>query len=452
MKMNYYTMKYINDYVLDRDDKRLLLDCFRVGKNVKQKEMRNYLTVFEYERSRKVYDTDRPELLEEVRYIPVGTIDFWNMLSVECQKFINFRFEERYNIESSEIHIFYHDYSKSAECSAYQRIIDRLQSFAIRNDLDCVDNEGDIIDSRCIEQAIETNRIINEDLVKLEIIVYALQEFDLSLIDFDSDDNLILTEKAIKLYIVERHVVPLTLQERMRKSISASYQLFKGYAQCNADRFKYFVTLTFAEKEEKEKHLKLNAERRDCDINLKFKYVLDPQDYDECVKVMTSFLNKMKKYFQRKKYEFYYLGVPEYQGNGNIHYHFLMSEIPNQYLYAVPDWLDRDYNTNKKLRGTGCTLWEYGKSDVSLIDYRNKVSTYISKYMLKSLSNISSSQYLFRLNKKRFYKSNNLDKPIIKYDYFNENDIEFVSYYFNENLDQFDGTMIRTRTYQLREI
>ena len=42
---------------------------------------------------------------------------------------------------------------------------------------------------------------------------------------------------------------------------------------------------------------------------LLFKYVQDATNYECCVKSMTYFLNKMKKYLQRKGNEFYYLGV-----------------------------------------------------------------------------------------------------------------------------------------------
>ena len=37
--------------------------------------------------------------------------------------------------------------------------------------------------------------------------------------------------------------------------------------------------------------------------------------------------------------------------------------------------------------------------------------TYISKYMSKSFNEISDTVYLERLNKQRYYKSNNLIKP-----------------------------------------
>ena len=84
-------------------------------------------------------------------------------------------------------------------------------------------------------------------------------------------------------------------------------------------------------------------------------------------------------------YELSYIGVPEYQKNGAIHYHFLMGDLPDEFLYNVANWLDYDYVNKKKKNGLGIKYWTYGKSDVDVIRDKARVTSYVSKYMMKSL-------------------------------------------------------------------
>lgn len=257
----------------------------------------------------------------------------------------------------------------------------------------------------------------------------------------------------MKEFIDDLKVIPLTTDEKLRVSVSRTYTKFKEYALCNASKFKYFVTLTFADKTEEEKHKLLN-ENRNKELNeydLEFQYVDDPSNYDLCVKCMTAFLNKLKKYLQRKNLDFYYLGVPEYHKNGNIHYHFLMSDIPSKYIVKCPNWLDRDYKTNKVNGSNLLTLWNHGKSDITLIQSKARVSTYISKYMIKSLNEINETDYLNRLNKKRYYNSNNLDIPVIKIGPEDEIN-DYISTYSFTKHSYYDNTKIEKILYQIKEI
>ena len=451
MLMSKYTKRYLHEYILEKEDKELLLESFKTRKKYKRVDKNNYLEVYEFERSVKVYDIEFKDYLEEVRYLPLGTIDFWNVLSSACQKHVNNYFYSRYKNELLFESNYFAGDEELRENKFIEKKLSRLKEYALHNDLDCIDNDG-IMDPDFISNAFCTNRIVNPALIKLEIIVYAIKELELKLIDFDDGGNIMISDYAYEKYIDKTETLPLATDERLRKSVSQSYQAFKNYALCNADKFKYFVTLTFADINEKEKHIELNNNRRINDISLTFEYIEDASCYDYCVKEMTYFLNKMKKYLKRKGYEFYYLGVPEYQKNGNIHYHFLMSDIPSEYMYKVPDWLDRDYNTNKICNSTGLTLWNYGKSDVSVINSKSRISTYISKYMIKSLKNINCSEYMLRLYKKRFYNSNNLSKPIVEYCSVNEEVENYYSRHTDLRVSKFDNTFIKRDTYMIVDL
>lgn len=121
--------------------------------------------------------------------------------------------------------------------------------------------------------------------------------------------------------------------------------------------------------------------------------------------------------------------MPEYQKNGNIHYHFLMSELPTDVLYDIPSWLDYDYKIKARRYDKGIKKWVYGKSSVERIENKMGIVEYISKYLTKSLEEIKETSFLERLNKRRYYYSRNLEKPVNEYyveleDMMNESDYD----------------------------
>ena len=79
--------------------------------------------------------------------------------------------------------------------------------------------------------------------------------------------------KVYKKYIIDKETIPLTTKEKAKKSVNRSYQSVDNLAKANAESFKYFITLTFADKLEDEKYKKLNKERKEGEYNLNFKYL-----------------------------------------------------------------------------------------------------------------------------------------------------------------------------------
>lgn len=187
------------------------------------------------------------------------------------------------------------------------------------------------------------------------------------------------------------------------------------------------MTLTFASKENEEIHIKNNANRKAGEYDLKFKYVEDASSIEVCSKILHVFFTNLNKQLKNKNYNLFYLGVPEFQRNGNI----------NNCL--------------------GLKTWRYGKSYVELIVDKSRITTYISKYMIKSFDEISDTIYLERLNKQRYYKSNNLIKPKLlteeEYDLIKEEvESSYISYYKYVSHNPYtDNTTIK-KVYQLNDI
>lgn len=122
-----------------------------------------------------------------------------------------------------------------------------------------------------------------------------------------------------------------------------------------------------------------------------------------------------------------------------------------KYIVKCPNWLDKDYLTNKVNGSNILILWSYGKSDVSLINSKSRVTTYISKYMIKSLKEIDETTYVDRLNKKRYYNSNNLDVPTIEIGLVDEV-TDYISSYSYTKHSYYDNTKIEKILYQMKEI
>ena len=81
MKMSRYTKNYIHEFLLETEDKREIMMSFKKRVKTKSKSMNDYIELTNYERSVLSYDPSYKDLIEEVKYIPVGTIEYWPLLS-----------------------------------------------------------------------------------------------------------------------------------------------------------------------------------------------------------------------------------------------------------------------------------------------------------------------------------------------------------------------------------
>ena len=154
-------------------------------------------------------------------------------------------------------------------------------------------------------------------------------------------------------------------------NLTRSRNLLIDYVCENSSLFKSFVTLTFKE-------------------NIK--------SIDEANKRFNIYLTRVRKYCKEHNIEFFYIGVPEFQKRGAVHYHLLMSLVPGC------DLLPKQQNQENKY---DVKYWDVGFSsafDLSLTDEKFNIALYITKYMYKDLD---SRLY----GRTRVLKSNNLKKP-----------------------------------------
>ena len=195
-----------------------------------------------------------------------------------------------------------------------------------------------------------------------------------------------------------------TTFKKLRRSVNRAYGMIQAYSRCNTDVFKYFVTFTFAQKENASKHQ---------ENGLKFKYCDNPKNYADCYACLVKWLDVMKKEKQKRGIVFEYLITYEKQKNGNYHYHALMSDIPDELIIDTPDPLD--LYRGEKAYGKSLKNWKYGKSDIQEIRDKEKITTYVSKYIVKTLYDMKEADYFEFLNQRKYYPSNGLSKPTVEY-------------------------------------
>lgn len=231
------------------------------------------------------------------------------------------------------------------------------------------------------------------------------------------------TEEEYAKYVVLGHPIPSTLGKKAKDSARRSYKTVSALFKANAELFKQFVTFTFAREENAQKYLDLNAKRQPDEVDLQFEYV-DATDFEIAKDMFSKTMNTLSRNLKRKGIPFEYIAVWETQSNGNYHFHLLCTEIPQEFLYSVPMWLDYDYRNKKFNHGKGLKYWKYGKSDVQTIKSNEKISTYVSKYIIKSFINVNAESYQEYLNKRKFFPSKGLARS--KEEYITDEQFEKV--------------------------
>lgn len=166
------------------------------------------------------------------------------------------------------------------------------------------------------------------------------------------------------------------------KNINRSKFECQRLARSNEKEWKSFITITFKE---------------------------NITDIEFANKKFRNFIDVIK----RKKKDFKYIGIPEFQKRGAIHYHVLtnIDVNDNDLMYIQKD----------NLKYKHIKYWNHGFSSVEEVkgDIK-KVVGYLSKYMTKDIDNRLFSKH-------RYFYSRNLIKPKVSYyDTNNKRDNQYL--------------------------
>lgn len=138
------------------------------------------------------------------------------------------------------------------------------------------------------------------------------------------------------------------------------------------------------------------------DFDLFVTFTFDPRRVDRYDMVAT--YTKMQSWLRRqhiKNNDFKYLIVPEKHQDGAIHFHALMSDYPFS--------LKKTNVIQNSRRVYNITAFRFGFTNATHVpvDDKDKVGNYIAKYISKDMILLS--------NRRRYWSSKNLLKPITHY-------------------------------------
>ena len=181
-------------------------------------------------------------------------------------------------------------------------------------------------------------------------------------------------EKLSKAYKNEKRTEK---QEDDCKRISIKQTKNRIYDIARSNEWQWFITLTFDRKKK------------------------DSSDYDVVTKSLQVFLNHLQ---QRQCPNLKYLIVPELHADGeHYHFHGLLSNCDNLcFVYSG----HIDYKSKRPIYNIA--KWTCGFSTATQVGDTARVSSYITKYITKECVAVLK-------NKKRYYCSHNIDRPIIDY-------------------------------------
>lgn len=173
-------------------------------------------------------------------------------------------------------------------------------------------------------------------------------------------------QKKIKLALTMAQAIKMEIKS-LQTSVARTKQKIFDYAKTN--EFKFFVTFTF------------NPEK------------VDSYNYSLITSKMTNWLRNIRKKIPSLKY----IGVPERHKSGRYHFHFLMNDIS-----AI--LIDSGHKTKDGMSIYNLEAYKLGFSTATVIQDRERVSNYISKYITKELA-------LQTKGKKRYWHSKGLSLP-----------------------------------------
>ncbi len=160
-------------------------------------------------------------------------------------------------------------------------------------------------------------------------------------------------------------------EDSIQRSVRRTKSVIRDYTLNND--FQLFVTFTFNPKK------------------------VDRYSFSHCAAKMQSWLSRVRLASQQADDPFKYIVVPEFHKDGAIHFHALISGYPKPIKPT-------NVIMNSK-RVYNLPSFRYGFTNAQKIDDGKDIYGYLTKYVTKDMPLVS--------NRKRYWSSRNLEKPII---------------------------------------
>ena len=187
-------------------------------------------------------------------------------------------------------------------------------------------------------------------------------------------------KKKEKKYLSLDEQNPFKNDTERTLTVSKNRTINSIYDICKSNQWSYFITLTF----DKEK--------------------VDRYNYDDVSQAMIKWLHSIKNSCSP---DLKYIIVPELHKDGAYHFHGLIDNIGNM------EMIDSKKRTKNNDIIYNIKNYKLGFTTATRVKENNKVATYITKYITKEL-------FTTIQNKKRYWSSKNLNKPLVEKFYLDE--------------------------------
>ena len=247
------------------------------------------------------------------------------------------------------------------------------------------------------------------------------------------------TDELFERHVLLGHPVPTAGYKKAMDSARRAYKTINGLVKANISDLGYFVTLTFAPKQNMDKHKKLD---------LDFDYI-DGADFLDVKQAFTAWMHNLQRRQKDKGESVKYICVWEQTKRNNYHFHLICNKLPDSEFKENPAILQYDTIERKYDKSVGLRSWTHGKSDYQRVTSEEKMTTYLSKYILKSVYNLADDEDELEKykGKRKYFISKNLKKPIETYE-----DAEIEEYndlYENQTINPYNEGKITRRIYTL---
>lgn len=203
---------------------------------------------------------------------------------------------------------------------------------------------------------------------------------------------------------------------------------FKGsdLATCRDNAILYGQSLEFSRRKDNARHASLDFRRLilsnlgPSEIPLLFTLTFRNNITQLSIanSIFRLYIQRMRSFFGKR---FRYIGVPEFQKFGRIHYHVL--------FWGLPEGIQVGERSTRSL----ANIWGEGFVDVILTDNDDRLSSYLAKYMIKA---ISDSRLFYH---KAYFCSRNVSRPY--------RDSGLPLWFYEDNFDLNPATLVKTRDF-----
>ena len=242
--LKYFTLKWT------LENRKKILKTFKIGVQKRKIVLNDVVEEKTFERKIKVYDKSNP-IFEEFVKIELGDDNWYKNLTFVSRKYMIDTCKKWEREENARLPTFY----TPRQVAYLDNQMERLRDYFLSDEsYHCFLRKDLELRESAIQKFIFNREGLYSPVLLLDKVkLYAI---DNNLKYFNKRGNLLPV--VIRRYLSGELKIPMSKEEKIKRSIKRTELEFKRLVRMNLNDFENFVTLTFADKEDKKKHIELN--------------------------------------------------------------------------------------------------------------------------------------------------------------------------------------------------